>query len=66
MERTRHQLAPAVPGQKIVHRAVAGCVPDRLFIGRLEIVDVQQLARARRLGKARKQGLLFGTDLSVA
>src|ERR1700730_4825475 len=26
MERTRHQLAPAMPGQKIVDRAVAGVV----------------------------------------
>src|SRR5215471_11621048 len=57
---TWHQLAPAMPGQKIVDRAVAGFVPDRLFIGHLEIVDVQHLARPRSLGKARQQGLLFG------
>jgi len=60
MERTRHQLAPAMPCQKIVDRAVAGFVPDRLFVGGLEIVDVQQFARSRRLGKARQQGLLLG------
>jgi hypothetical protein len=40
MKRTRHQLAPAMPGQKIIDRAVAGCVPDGGFVGRLEIVDV--------------------------
>jgi hypothetical protein len=43
MKRTRHQLAPAMPSQKIVNRAVAGCMPDRLFIRRLEILDVQHL-----------------------
>jgi hypothetical protein len=32
---------------------------DRLFIGRLEVVDVQQLARPRGLGKLRQQRLLF-------
>jgi hypothetical protein len=40
MKRTRHQLAPAMPGQKVVDRAVAGLVPDGLLIGCLEIVDV--------------------------
>src|SRR6267142_6326608 len=34
--------------------------PARLFVGGLEIVDVQQFARSRRLGKARQQGLLRG------
>ena len=29
-----------MPGQKIIDRAVAGLVPDGLFVGRLEIVDV--------------------------
>jgi hypothetical protein len=32
MKRTRHQLAPAVPPQKVVDGAVARLVPDRLFI----------------------------------
>src|SRR5262252_2965761 len=32
-------------------------MPDRLFIGRLEIVDVQHLARTGGLGKARQQSL---------
>src|SRR5271166_143494 len=41
MERARHQLTPAMPMQKVVHRAVAGWVPDRLLVSRLEIVDVQ-------------------------
>jgi hypothetical protein len=40
IKRTRHQLAPALPVQKIMDRAVAGCVPDRPLIGRLEIMDV--------------------------
>src|SRR5262245_42325360 len=60
MKRTRHQLTPAMPVQKIVDRAVAGLMPDRLFISRLEIVDVQHLARSRSLGKARQQSLLPG------
>jgi hypothetical protein len=29
MKRTRHQLAPAVPMQKVIDRAVAGCVRAR-------------------------------------
>jgi len=60
MKRTRHQLAPAMPVQKIVDCAVAGRVPDRLFIGRLEIVDVQHLARSGSPGKARQQSLFRG------
>src|SRR5271165_812699 len=60
MKWTRHQLAPAVPNQKIVDRAVAGRMPDRLFIGRLEIVDIQHLARPGGLGKTRQQSLLPG------
>src|SRR5580658_2280749 len=60
MKWTRHQLAPAVPSQKIVDRAVAGRMPDRLFIGRLEIVDIQHLARPGGLGKTRQQSLLPG------
>jgi hypothetical protein len=43
-------LAPTAPGQQIVDRAVAGRMSDRLFIGRLEVVDVQQLARPSGLG----------------
>src|SRR5271163_2652159 len=60
MERTRHQLTPAMPMQQIVHRAVTGRVPDRLFVSRLEIVDVQQLAGSRSMGETRQQGLFLG------
>ena len=56
MKRTRHQLAPAMPRQKIVDRAVAGCVPKWSFVGRLEIVDVQHLAGARRPWQAAPAG----------
>ena len=52
MEWTRHQFTPAMPVQKIVDRAVAGRMPDRLFIGRLKIVDVQHLARTAALSAA--------------
>jgi hypothetical protein len=37
--------------QQIVHRAVTGRVSDRLFVSRLEIVDVQQLAGSRSMGE---------------
>src|SRR5215831_11048337 len=60
MKRTRHQLAPAMPVQKIVDCAVAGRMPDRLFVSRLEIVDVEHLARSGSLGKARQQSLFRG------
>src|SRR5712671_6542625 len=60
MERTRHQFAPAVPVQEVIHRAVAGRMPDRFLVGCLENVDVQHLAGARRFGKTREQGVLFG------
>src|SRR6516164_1802043 len=60
MEWTRHQFTPTMPVQKIVYRAVAGRMPDRLFIGRLEVVDVQHLARTGSLGKARQQSLFPG------
>ena len=60
MKRTRHQLAPAMPVQKIVDRAVAGRMPDRLFVGRFEIVNIQHLARPGGLGKVRQQSLLPG------
>src|SRR4030081_2039470 len=33
VKQTRHQLAPAVPGQKIIDCAVAGFVPDGFFVG---------------------------------
>ena len=39
MKRTGHQLAPAVPSQEIVDRAVAGRVSDRLLVSRLKIVS---------------------------
>jgi hypothetical protein len=59
MKRTRHQLAPAVPMQEVVDRAVAGRMPDRFLVARLEIMDVQHLAGAGCFGKAREQGLFF-------
>jgi hypothetical protein len=59
MKRTRLQLAPAMPVQPVIS-AVASRVPDRLLVGRLEIVDVQHLAGAGRFGKTREQGFLFG------
>ena len=59
VKRTRHQLAPAVPGQKIIDRALAGFVPDGLFVGCLEIVDVQHFAGSSGLGKTRQQGLFL-------
>ena len=65
MERTRHQLAPAVPGQKIDTVLLLVACPIA-FSGRLEIADVQQPAGARRLGKARKQGLLSEPSCSRA
>ena len=51
MKRTRHQFAPAMAGQNIIDRAVAGFVPDGRFAGCLEIVEIQHLARARGLAK---------------
>ena len=60
MKRTRHQLAPAMPVQQVIDRAVACRMPDRFLVGRLEIVDVQHLAGAGRFGKTREQGFLFG------
>src|SRR5271154_4839066 len=64
MEWTRHQLAPAMPGQKIVDRAVAGRVPDGLFVGRLEIMDVQHFASPGGLGKTPQQGLFLSLTLA--
>src|SRR5271165_6666869 len=60
MKWARHQLAPAVPSQKVIDRAVAGWVPDGSFIGAFEILDVQHLTGSSRLGEARQQGLLLG------
>src|SRR5215831_7697717 len=54
MKWSRHQLAPAMPGQQIIDRAVAGRMSDRLFVGCLKIVDVQHFTRASRLGKPRQ------------
>ena len=54
-----------MPVQKIVDRAVAGRMPDRLFIDRLEIVDVQHLARTGSLGKARQQSLFPGQEVEI-
>src|SRR5262245_21545599 len=60
MKRTRHELAPAVPVQEVIDRAVAGFVSDRFLIGRFEIMDVQHLASAGGFGKTRQQCLFFG------
>src|ERR1700752_1213485 len=57
---TRHQLAPAMPMQKVVDRAVAGRVTDGFLVGSLEIMDVQHFAGAGRFGKTRQQRLFFG------
>ena len=54
MERTRHQLAPAMPSEKS-----AGAVADRLLVGPLEIVGVQHLTGAGGFGKARQQRFLL-------
>ena len=43
-----------MPGEEIVNRAIAGRMADRLLIGVLEIVNVQQFARPGRIGKARQ------------
>src|SRR3984893_6407044 len=58
-KRRRHQLAPAVPGQKIIDRALAGFVPDGLFVSRLEIVNVQHFAGSGGLGKAHQQAFFL-------
>ena len=60
MKRTRHQFAPAVPVQKIIDSAVAGGVPDGLFVGCFEIMDVQHLAGTSPFGKTGEQGLFLG------
>jgi len=43
-----------MPPEKLVNRAVAGFVADRLLIGQLEVVNVQQFAGAGGFGKARQ------------
>src|SRR5262249_8983104 len=50
-DETRHQLTPAVSVQEIIDRAVAGRVPDRFLVGRLEIMDVQHISGADALAK---------------
>ena len=54
VERPRHQLTPTMPPEKLVDRAVAGLMADCLLIGELEVVNVQQFAGARGVGKARQ------------
>jgi hypothetical protein len=49
-----------MPGQNIIDRAVVGLVTDGLFVGRLEIMDVQHFAGPGCLGKARQQGVFLG------
>src|SRR5262249_30539574 len=58
MKRAWHQLPPAVSVQQAVDRAVAGDMPDRFLVGRLEIMNVQHLAGASRFGKTRELGLV--------
>src|SRR6516162_6433902 len=56
MKRTRHQLAPAVPDQKIVDRTVAGLVPDGLLEAALRSwmfsISPAPAALAKRANKA--------------
>src|SRR5215831_20951997 len=59
MKRTRHQLAPVMAGQKIVDRAVACWVPDRLFIGCFHVVNIQELSRACRFRKLLEKSLFL-------
>ena len=46
-------------GQKIVDRAVACWVPDRLFIGCFQVVNIQELSGACRFGKLLEKSLLL-------
>lgn len=54
LKQSRHQPAPAVPSQEIIDCTLAG-VPDGLFVGRPEIMDVQHFACSGGLGQARQQ-----------
>ena len=65
MKRTRHQFAPAVPVQKIIDSAVAGGVPDGLFVGCLEIMDVQHLAGTSPFESENPLGLKLPGNLSM-
>ena len=60
MKRTWHQLAPAVPVQQVIDRAVAGGMCDRFLVSRPEIMDVEHLAGSGCFGKPCEQGLFFG------
>ena len=60
MKRPRHQLAPVVPMEQVIDRAIAGLVADRLLIGSLQIVDVQHFAGPGRSGKTRQERLFLG------
>src|ERR1700676_3352540 len=66
MKWTRHQLAPAMPGQQIIDRTVAGWMSDGLLVSGLEIVDVQHLTGSGRLAKPRQQGLFLGQSHVLA
>src|SRR6516165_7059875 len=59
MKRTRHQLAPVMAGQKIVDRAVACWVPNRLFIGCFQVVNIQELSGACRFRKLLEKSLFL-------
>src|SRR5215471_12116318 len=59
MKGTRHQLAPIMTGQKIVDRAVACWVPDRLFISCFQVVNIQELSGACRFRELLEKSLLL-------
>ena len=59
MIRTRHQLAPVMAGQKVVDRAVACWVPDCLFVGCFQVVNIQELAGACRFRELLEKSLLL-------
>src|SRR5215472_9700112 len=60
MKRPRHQLAPVVPVEQIIDRAVAGLMTDLLLVGSLQIMDVQHFAGTGGRGKTRQERLFLG------
>src|SRR6516164_5471272 len=60
MKRPRHQLAPVVPVEQIIDRAVAGLMTDLLLVGSLQIMDVQHFAGTGCRGKTRQERLFLG------
>lgn len=49
-----------MPGQEVLDGAIAGRVPDGLFIGRREIIDVEHIARTDGPVEPCQQSLLLG------